>query len=304
MITRRRLIWLVAAIVLVFGGWLFTWLRSAEPKHGGHPLSYWLTRTYDPNPSISTEAEEAIRSIGTNALTTLIRWLPERDPKWKLTYNNWVSAIFGYDSYRAEPFLIGRHSWMAADALRIIGPGAKAAIPMLIENMTNHPGSSSSPSSYASALAQIGPEALPPLIGALGSPDPNVREYAIDTLGYFGTNITPVLPKLIGLLPSYDPELKLELINLIGRGKGDERAIATLVTLLEDNAHDVRERAAYSLAYMESAGKPALPKLIAMLQTSNTNLQEAVRFAITKIDTNLVIMGNQVQQRAAPNALR
>ena len=40
------------------------------------------------------------------------------------------------------------------------------------------------------------------------------------------------------------------------------------------------------------------------MQNSDTNLQEAARFAITKIDTNLVMDGNQVRQSADRNAPR
>ena len=300
---RRRLIWLAAAAILVFGGLLFIWLRPTEPSYAGRSLSYWVRRTYHPDPNISAKAEEAIRSIGTNALPTLIGWLSERDPPWKLAYNNRVMEMFGLDWYRAEPFLLGRRTWNATYALRIIGPIAKPAIPALIDNMTNFPLSASSPSSYAIALEQIGPETLAPLTKALTNPDQNVRRYAIDALAIRWTDIAPVVPDLIGLLPSYDPELKPELIRLIGRA-GDERAISTLVALLEDGSFDVREQAAYSLAYMESAAKPALPKLITMLQNSDTNLQEIARFAISKIDTNLVIVGNQVQQRTAPDTPR
>ena len=303
MVTRRRLTGLTAAAAFVFGALLFIWLRPTEPSYAGHSLSYWVRRTYHPDSNISAQAEEAIRSIGTNALPTLIGWLSERDPPWKLAYNNRVIGMFGWDWYRAEPFLLGRRTWNATYALRIIGPSAKSAIPALIENMTNFPLSASSPSSYAIALEQIGPETLAPLTKALTHSDQNVRKHAIDALAMNWKGVAPVVPELIGLIPSYDPELKLELISLIGRA-GDERAVAPLIALLEDNTHEVREQAAYSLSYMESAAKAALPKLVSMLGTSDTNLQAAARFAITMIDTNLVIVGNQVQQRTAPDAPR
>lgn len=76
----------------------------------------------------------------------------------------------------------------------------------------------------------------------------------------------------------------------------------TLITLLDDSSYEVKRAAADSLAEMGSAGKPALPKLIALLQNSDTNLQEAIRFAITTIDTNLIIEGNQVRQGSGLNA--
>src|SRR5690349_4235483 len=95
MAKRRRLIWLAATAASVFGALLFVWLRPTEPSYAGHSLSYWLRRTYHPDPSISGQAEEAIRSIGTNAVPMLIQWLSERDPEWKLAYNHQVREVFG-----------------------------------------------------------------------------------------------------------------------------------------------------------------------------------------------------------------
>jgi hypothetical protein len=117
-----------------------------EPRYKGRTLSYWLERSgnnavLDRPPD--QEATTAIRTIGTNALPFLLRWIRYEPPFWseaarkrlpetiKTNYLGWT-IMYGRGRTRAE---------LAALGLCILHTNANSAIPelrRLVEDRT-HP---------------------------------------------------------------------------------------------------------------------------------------------------------------------
>src|SRR5260370_23320474 len=82
---RRILLVLLLVAVLSTISWLVLRPHDSEPIYKGRPLNYWL-RTYGPGNSFSaqTNAVEAVRQIGANAIPTLLRRFRAHDSNFKL----------------------------------------------------------------------------------------------------------------------------------------------------------------------------------------------------------------------------
>jgi len=97
----RQLTWVAAFLLIVSLAVWLAFFRNREPTYNGKPLSSWA-QTYwtAPNPyspldpaSIATlnlaasanrrEAREAIRSLGTNPIPLMLKWISYERPRWK-----------------------------------------------------------------------------------------------------------------------------------------------------------------------------------------------------------------------------
>ena len=275
---------------------LFFATRSDEPTHGGRRLSYWLGRLWHSDDKVQSEAEAAIRSMGTNAVLHLIRMLPERDGALKQRCNDIVWKLFRSDWSRAQPFFLGGRSPLAAHALGIIGPPAREAVPFLIQNMTNT-SFGGAPSTYDIALSSIGADSVLPLMQAIRHPDEILRVCAWTALSHCDTNLVLAVPELIKLAKSEDEDTRRESIRLLSFISEDSRALSTQVESLKDGSTAVRYWAVRGLAVQGPRAVSALPALMESLNDNDTNVQAAAELAIMQIDTNLVIEGTQVRKK-------
>jgi HEAT repeat protein len=260
---RIRIRWLVMAVAIAGSILFFIANKSDEPTHNGRTLSYWLERLWHSDESVVVEAEEAIRSMGTNAVPHLIRMLPEREATWKQKYNYRVQKSFGDDWYRAKPLLLGGRSVLAARALRTMGPLAKDAVPYLIQNLTNHLLSASAPSEYDLALSFIGSESVLPLTQVLSHPDKDLRSFAWIALSHSYTNLILAVPELLRLANSPDVETRAHATEVLGHAAlatDNPRALSALTERLNDSSETVRFEAERWLAHHTAKTKTALPE--------------------------------------------
>src|SRR2546422_797856 len=89
---RRRLLFRLLMCALLLAGAALVAVSKlstkGEPAYAGRPLSEWvlLYARLDPvkagSPATS-EAAQAIRHIGTNALPLMVRWIQYEPPRWK-----------------------------------------------------------------------------------------------------------------------------------------------------------------------------------------------------------------------------
>jgi hypothetical protein len=106
----------------------------------------------------------------------------------------------------------------AVRALGIIGPGAAAAVPALIERLKEQELSYDSRMAVSSALANIGPAALPALVEAMKLKNKAVRAGAADALGGIrsGAKLGGAgVSGWIGALKSRDPELRSLVLEIL-----------------------------------------------------------------------------------------
>jgi hypothetical protein len=204
-----------------------------EPVYRGKALTVWL-QTYDPSSAFSqrfierSEADDAVRHIGTNAIPILLQMLGETDSILKLRLialaerqqvlrfhfvraeTLYIEAsrafvVLGDSARDAVPDLIKLYNENISadsqcaieDALSLIGPGAKPALTLLLRAATN-----SDHRVRANALWALGdihaePQlCVPVLVLALSDSHAGTRDSAVHALGMFGTNAQSAVPAL------------------------------------------------------------------------------------------------------------
>jgi HEAT repeat protein len=167
-------------------------------------------------------------------------------------------------------------------AFSALGPAAKPAIPTLTD-LLHQPDTA-----YvsASALARIGPEALPPLIRALDSPHPEVRAAAVSVLGTVESDMAMILPALHRGLRDSDTHVRIGAVGSLGAlGRSDPQAVlSALITGVGDSNVAVRSYAADALGRLGSDARPAIPELLKLADGLDRIASGKAREAISRID--------------------
>jgi hypothetical protein len=230
---------IVIGLLLASALGLLVWEASGprEPVFEGRPLTSWLDHhvaSSAASPPYNSpgwkKADQALRSIGTNAIPTLLAMIRAKDPapvvlkllqvagryrwtginyRYALTRNEeaeYAFEVLGTNAVGAVSELIkiyerdiSRSSQRcAALALGHIGRGAQAALPALIRDFTHTNGKVRF---YAvSAVIHIGGEpgaVMPALTSALKDPNVDVRWNALVGLSHFGGRARPAVPEIL-----------------------------------------------------------------------------------------------------------
>lgn len=143
--------------------------RPTEPKYNGKPLSFWITQheAYPVDHPLNSEARDAIRATGTNALPFLLKRIEfENASQWKITALRHLP-----DSLKPPPLVslfVGnkfQRAMFAAQAIVFLGTNATPAIPHLgkLARDTAH---ASTADRAIDILMQLGPVAVPELLAS------------------------------------------------------------------------------------------------------------------------------------------
>src|SRR5438034_2929764 len=174
---KRRII-ASLIVVCVFAGIALFAFRSREPVYQERPLSAWLKDLDYGQPSFRREAvpqaEEAVRHIGANAVPFLVGMMRCKDSPFRKK----MIALCSKQSFIKFPFRPPADTlqWRGALGIYSLGPVGKAAIPELINLLTNQ--HTWIRGRAAMALGKIGPDAkvaVPYLIKTLSDKDADVR---------------------------------------------------------------------------------------------------------------------------------
>ena len=247
---ERRNLLLVAlvAVALVAGiAWLiFSSHAPTEPVYQGKRMSEWLDMLINVGGvhiyNMDADAEEAVRQIGTNGIPTLLRRLQVCDSKLKLRLIglaekqhlikfNFVASeernqqammafyILRADASNAVPALIAIYERKLSDmsqeaaayALGFIGPGAKAALPVLLRAAANTNANADVRVATLRTLDQLDAEpklVVPVLTRCLKESEPSVRECAGQVLMGFHSDAEAAVPALVDLLKDPDRDVR------------------------------------------------------------------------------------------------
>ncbi len=278
------------------------WLRSEEPAYQGKPISYWLQQVSQLERI--KDSTEAIQQIGEAGLPWILGELGAKDSRLKLKVEHYLSyqRVIALDFGRAE-----ERRMRGVLAIRMLGPGAKAAIPRLGEMIKDRELALEA----GEALGWIGKDAAPTLAEALGSRQiPTTRLAALAGLSEMGTNAVPataalleashdpdlrirrrsvqvlgvaegdhpdmVLPVLKESLHAQDPTLRLFAVSMISSVWTNRAELqAVLVDGLTDANPQVRGMCAMGLGRMGEQARSAAPQLVEMLKDPENGLSVA-----------------------------
>jgi HEAT repeat protein len=200
---------------------------------------------------------EAMKTIGTNALPSLIRMLRAKDSQFKLEFLKLAGKqnLVNFDFERASDLHI-----RAAYGCSILQSQAAPAIPALVELLPEVRDSTVVPD----ALVRIGPDGVLALTSGLTNNDTNVRynvATALADIGIWRSNTT-VTPEEIATL---DQDTTI--------------AVPALLKLLNNTTDPARAQAALTLGVIGAQAEIVVPALIATLQDAN-NSKDGVTAAI------------------------
>lgn len=184
----------------------------------------------------------------------------------------------------------------AIGALGRLNGAAARAVPKLTDLLGTDPDARAR-AAAADALRKIGPAAepaVPALAAALADPEPLVRMSAAGALLRFGPRAGAAVPALVAAAADEDNDTDLDLFAHTVRqavlaalgpaAAGTPAAVPTFTAALDGPAPDpVRALAARGLGLAGAHGKPAAPRLRALLRDPNADVRRAAEEALAAL---------------------
>ncbi len=269
--------WLIAfSLLLVCGVAFFFYERgiSHEPYYQGRSLSAWLdAAAYLDEPWCPTRqtADDAVRSMGTNALPFLLdRVGHSKDPesKFKARIAGWMwlhgykkQAFRYYDTYGQERFFALRSAFIA------LRSDEEEVVPILIDIARN--GDTNRQDAAMYGLWEIRSESsVPFLLQEASSTNSQKRGFALGCLAQMHTHADLVIPLLIKGLQ--DPEFRVRKISaggLLYFGPQAREAVPLLQRFLKEE-EEALKTSPYSSDHRAARGFTEL-SLNAIIGTTN-----------------------------------
>ncbi len=228
---KRAKLFIAAAATLVALAVLFVFPPNQEPSYEGRSLTQWLTicTSTTATPGEVQQAEAAVRNIGTKAIPFLIAWIAA-EPRH--SENRIVQKLpkpvrkllVALTHKRDEQY---RYK-MGVKGFQLLGENSAPAVPELTR-LLNDTNSLYHRQNAAVALASIGTNGLPPLLGALANTNYPVR-YALVAVVPLISNASPVVPILIHCAEDKDPTLAGLAVQALGRLQLEPDTIVPAIT--------------------------------------------------------------------------
>jgi hypothetical protein len=243
-------------------------------------------------PETAPEAD-AIRHIGTNALPWLLKWIRYESPAWKhklIDISKRLPQQLG-DSFIFEPLRRNdldhaAHQQAILDCFHFLGSSAMPAVTELSRLAADSKSSEVSGSAIA-ALAYVGKDALPELVGILTNKQATFRYLAafwIVWQAHQGTDVTCAVPALGKCVQDQDENVAVFAASALGGLQVEPTlALPYLIHGLKDSRINVRYLSATDLARLGPNATSAIPALVAVLGDPFLRVRKAATNALLKI---------------------
>jgi len=211
----RHLAFIVVWLAAVVLGLAFL-TSSDEPHFRGRSLSQWIDIAAQPS-DLRPQAEGAVRSLGTNAIPTLLKWIRYEPPAW----HPFARAKFGLLLHIAPGrWLLGESSYQNANraiqGFFILKTNANCAVPDLAE-LFKDPARRKAAGRAMIVLYALGPPAFPQMVAALADTNHPYRDrvapYFTFMAGVLGKSAC--LPPLQAALDDPDPRVRSAVTNAL-----------------------------------------------------------------------------------------
>jgi hypothetical protein len=241
--TKARWLGPAALLAMVVFVVAVVWIwPPAEPSYKGKALHYWLqgyTRIVPPSFNSAprpteSEADDAIRGMGTNAIPALLRILVYRESPLIRRLLPIAQRLHVMKVQYDPPW---SRNYEAVNAFRKLVEEAAGATPELIQMYDTHPDSLSR-QYIVTVLGLIGPkanEAVSVLLRAMTSTNYGIRINAAGALGKIHSDPDRVVPALMLCLNDGNPILQRNAIwSLTQFGRDAQPAVSALLQFLEN----------------------------------------------------------------------
>jgi HEAT repeat protein len=225
-----------------------------------------------------TNAQLAIRFLGTNAIPPLLTWLSFNPPD--RGYYPSLSNPSPADLDDSRRFALAN---AAVDTFRVLGPIGAPALPAL-SNLAMAGGRHSA-ARAVQAMGNIGPIALPALMGVLTNGPESVGWSVPFAMCGFGTNAKPAIPVLILCLTNTalrEPTLRT-LSYLAANGMERDLILPAIFRLISYPDSKARTSAMNMLPLFGQDAREALPQLVTALSDPDTDVRTTAAEALKQI---------------------
>jgi HEAT repeat protein len=274
---RRKTLWILlgCAIAIVL---LLTFWREREPEYKGRSLSQWIALLdggYGNDPDIwLTDAQRAVRAIGTNGLPFLVKWLNYRERPWRTRLDSLCNKLPDTVANPLSRLIVdggAQRQRAAFTALCFLGADARPAIPALTNLLSGQPQLADT---CMFVLVQLGDEGLPPVLCVLTNRANPARFSAVMALEYSGAKYTfnqGIAEILSSCLEDTNSDVACQAAALLcSHQVNQERALRTFVEALESNDKQRKHNAVSILSTVLYTFSST--NLIQLLQDTNSVL--------------------------------
>ena len=274
--------WVILLTVLL----CFTVFRD-EVAYNRRPVRLWIRDLSSDNNVTGFEAATALGKMGPSAVPCLIRALNQQEALEE-TLGQWLKCRL---PSRMIGLLPPSRSYAAAQinaarALGEIGPGARAAIPALMDIVT---GTNETYLQFESAFAlhritPVSEEAALAISRLLKADDYRFRGVIARALGDIGPAAKPAIPNLIEALADESGDLRIPAAGALWKLGETNLALASLLETLKNDSAYNRWRAAKELGEFGLPAKLAIPALTDALCDDEMEVRDAAGEALRRID--------------------
>ncbi len=229
------------------------------------------------------EARDAIRTMGTQTLSALLKMLRSQETIWERLCGK-LDSILPQPWRTQTPFTRCEiQRFRASRGFEALGSAALPALSQL-SNCLQQP---SPDVSVGWALVALGSDAVPALTSALTNADAGVRHLAALSLSSLGSNALPAVPSLVQLLHAPEPATRYHGLLALGRlSPVPTQVIPALIERLRDEKDEGnRLTTVVVLGLSGDRARAAVPLLLELHAESDDPLwRSTIRSALKNID--------------------